>query len=62
MTLATDTIEPTPPRSRVNDAVILALFRGAQRLDTYEIAKRLNVRESDVANRLALLRDQERQG
>ena len=51
------TIEPMPAKTRelVNDGALLALW--GLKLDTYEIATRLHMRESAVANRLAWLRD-----
>lgn len=47
---------PAKTREFVNDGALLALW--GLKLDTYDIAGRLNMRESDVANRLAFLRDQ----
>lgn len=41
--------------SFTNDGAIIAMWKF--KLDTAEIAKRLSLRESEVANRLARLRD-----
>ena len=51
-----------PPKTRaiVNDGAILALFHGPAKMNTADIARHLHMRESDVANRLAFLRDQEK--
>lgn len=40
--------------SIAEDGVILALWK--EKFDTFDIAKKLNLRESQVANRLAVLR------
>lgn len=46
-------LEGPQARAMVNDGAILALWR--LKLDTWEIARDLKMRESEVANRLARL-------
>jgi predicted transcriptional regulator len=50
------TVLHMPEITMIHDGVILALWR--ERMDTLDIAKKLNLRESQVANRLARLREQ----
>lgn len=47
-------IQPIPP-DFINDGTIISLWQLS--LDTHEIAQRLHLRESQIANRLAQLRD-----
>lgn len=44
-----------PDITMIHDGVILALWK--EKLDTLEIARKLNLREVQVANRLARLRE-----
>lgn len=53
--MSTTEQQPRPAPQFVQDGAILALWPLG--LDTLEIARKLNVRECEIANRLARLRD-----
>ena len=44
-----------PDVTMIHDGVILALWK--EKMDTFEIAKKLGLRESQVANRLRFIRE-----